>query len=130
MTGALGEADLPAPIGDRWFEDYVGSKGRGLPSALVRCKSWSRSTPSWRTVSRPSTSPGPGRTSAWRRRQPWRADCSPAVSAARGRTPETAAPVRRSVSTAEQAIWTITSAKFSPYAVRFPGRGELLRLWL
>ena len=23
MTGPLGEADLPAPIGDRWFEDYV-----------------------------------------------------------------------------------------------------------
>ncbi len=23
MTGLLGEVDLPAPIGDRWFEDYV-----------------------------------------------------------------------------------------------------------
>ncbi len=23
MTGLLGEVDLPAPIGGRWFEDYV-----------------------------------------------------------------------------------------------------------
>ena len=23
MTGPLGEVDLPAPSGDRWFEDYV-----------------------------------------------------------------------------------------------------------
>lgn len=23
MTGPLGGADLPAPVGDRWFEDYV-----------------------------------------------------------------------------------------------------------
>lgn len=23
MTGLLGEVDLPSPIGDRWFEDYV-----------------------------------------------------------------------------------------------------------
>lgn len=23
MTGPPGEADLPAPVGDRWFEDYV-----------------------------------------------------------------------------------------------------------
>jgi acyl dehydratase len=23
MTGLLGEVDLPAPIGERWFEDYV-----------------------------------------------------------------------------------------------------------
>ena len=23
MTGLLGEVDLPAPVGDRWFEDYV-----------------------------------------------------------------------------------------------------------
>ncbi len=23
MIGLLGEVDLPAPIGDRWFEDYV-----------------------------------------------------------------------------------------------------------
>ena len=23
MTGLLGEVDMPAPIGDRWFEDYV-----------------------------------------------------------------------------------------------------------
>ena len=23
MTGLLSEVDLPAPIGDRWFEDYV-----------------------------------------------------------------------------------------------------------
>ena len=23
MTGLLGEVDLPAPVSDRWFEDYV-----------------------------------------------------------------------------------------------------------
>ena len=23
MTGLLGEVDLPAPVGDRWFEDYL-----------------------------------------------------------------------------------------------------------
>ena len=23
MTGPFGEADIPAPVGDRWFEDYV-----------------------------------------------------------------------------------------------------------
>lgn len=22
MTGLVGEVDLPAPIGDRWFDDY------------------------------------------------------------------------------------------------------------
>jgi acyl dehydratase len=23
MTGLLGEVDLPAPVSDRWFEDYL-----------------------------------------------------------------------------------------------------------
>ena len=27
MTGTLGAADLPAPIGGRRFEDYAGPKG-------------------------------------------------------------------------------------------------------
>lgn len=35
MTGLLGELDLPAPIGDRWFEDYVPGSVYGFGHASL-----------------------------------------------------------------------------------------------